>query len=75
MAQTTLLEISCCGSYGKSLLNSSSGTKRPMAFGLGMFHWGCVPYLFFTNDESRLTLTYFMAKSSLIPNAFICKKC
>ena len=29
------------------------------------------PYKVCTNDESRLTLTYFMARSTLIPNAFI----
>ena len=27
-----------------------------------------------TNDESRFTLTYFMARSNLIPNAFITGK-
>ena len=46
--------------YGKNYLNIFfSGTKTPMA---------C------TNDESRLTLTYFMARSNLIPNVFIMGK-
>ena len=36
--------------YGKKLLNVFfSGTKRPMALGLGMYHWGCGPYQICTN--------------------------
>ena len=31
---------------------------------------GCGPCQICTNDESRLTLTFFMARSNLIPNAF-----
>ena len=58
--------------YGINPLNIFfSGTKRPMALGLGMYRWGCWPYQICTNDEPMLTLTYFMAKSNLIPNAFI----
>ena len=61
--------------YGKNLLNIFfSGTKRPLVLGLGMKHWGCRPYQVYTNDESRLTLTYLMAKSNLLPNAFILGK-
>ena len=57
--------------YGKNSLNLFfSGTKRPLALGLGMWHWECGPYQVCTNDDSRLTLTYFMARSNLIPNAF-----
>ena len=58
--------------YGKNPLNIFfSGTKRPMALGLGMWHWGYRPYQSSTNYESRLTLTYFMARSNLIPNAVL----
>ena len=32
------------------------------------------PTRFCTNDESRLTLTYIMARSNLISNAFIWEK-
>ena len=61
--------------YGKNPLNIFfSRTKRPMALGLGMYHLGCGPYQICTNDESRLTLTYIMARSNLIPNAFIWEK-
>ena len=59
----------------KTLLNIFfSGTKRPMALVLGMWHWGYGPYQICTNDEYRLTLIYFMAKSNLIPTAFIWDK-
>ena len=51
-----------------------SSTKRTMALGLGMLHWECGPYQICTNDESRLTLTCFMARSNLIHNAFIWEK-
>ena len=58
--------------YDKNSLNIVfSGTKRQLALGLGMLHWGCGPYQVCTNDEFRLTLTYFMARSNLIPYAFI----
>ena len=58
--------------YGKNSLNIFfSGTKRPLALGLGMQLWECGPYQVCTNDESRLTLSYFMARSNLILNAFI----
>ena len=58
--------------YGKNSLNIFfSGTKRPLALGFDMWHSGCGPYQVSTNDESGLTLTYFMARSNLIPNAFI----
>ena len=58
--------------YGKNPLNIFfSGTK-------GQWPWDLVcsirdlgPTRIRTNDESRLTLTFFMARSNLIPNAFI----
>ena len=58
--------------YGKNSLKIFSyGTKRPLALVLGMKHWGCGPDQVCTNDESRMSMTYFMARSNLIPNAFI----
>ena len=60
--------------YGKNSLNLFfSGTKRPLALELGMYV-GCRPYQVSINDESKLTLTYFMARSNLIPNVFIWRK-
>ena len=46
----------------------------PLALGLNMEERGCRPYQVSKIDESRLTLTYFMARSNLIPNAFIWRK-
>ena len=61
--------------YGKNPLNLFfSGTKWPLALRLGMQNRGCGPYQVSTNDESRLFLTYIMARSNLIPNAFIWRK-
>ena len=59
--------------HGKNYLNIL-WNQRPLALGLGMQHCECGPYQVCTNDESRLTLTYFMARSNLIPNAFILGK-
>ena len=47
-----------------------------MDLGLGRQDWGCGPNQICTNVECanieyRLTLTYFMARTNLIPNAFI----
>ena len=39
-----------------------------------MQHCGCGPYQVCTNDNSRLTLTYFTIRSNLISNAFILEK-
>ena len=41
------------------------GTDRPMTLVLV-----CGPYQVFSVNDIRLTLTYFMAMSNLIPNAF-----
>ena len=61
--------------YGQNSLNLFfSGTKRPLALGLNTEERGCGPYQVSKNDESRLTMTYFMAGSNLIPNAFIWRK-
>ena len=55
--------------YGKNPLNILfSGTKRPMALVCSI--GDLFIYKICTNGESRLTLTYFMARSNLIPNAF-----
>ena len=42
-----------------------------MTLGLGIKHWGCGPYQVCSNDYSGLTMTYFTARSNLIPSAFI----
>ena len=58
--------------YGKNSINIFfSRTRRPITLGLGIKHLGCGPYQVCINDYFGLTLTYFMARSNLIPNAFI----
>ena len=57
--------------YGKNPLKVIfSRTKRLMTFGLGMWYWGCGAYQVCSNDDPRLTLTYFASRSNSLPNAF-----
>ena len=55
--------------YGKKIF--SSGTELPMTLKLGMQHWVLKYYQVCTNDEPGLTLTYFTARSNLVPYAFV----
>ena len=49
--------------YGKNLKKIFfSGTKRPMTLKLGMQHWVREYYQVFSNDDPRLTLTYFTTR-------------
>ena len=67
-----MTKVATVSIYGINALNIFySETKRPMALGLSMQHWECGPYKVCTNDDSRLAVTYFMARSNLILNAFI----
>ena len=57
--------------YGKNPLKIFfSRTRRPVTLGLGMSHWGCGAYKVCSNDDPRLTLTYFTSRSNLLRNAF-----
>ena len=61
--------------YGKKTLKIFfSGTKRPMTLKLGMQHWVLEYYRVCSNVDIGLTLTYFMARSNLVPYAFVCQK-
>ena len=51
-----------------------SRTKGPMTLWLGMQHWGHGPIILCSNDDPRLTLTNFTARSNLVPYAFILGK-
>ena len=51
-----------------------SGTKRPMALKLGMQHRVLEYFQVCSNDDPGLTLTYFMARSNLVPYAFVWEK-
>ena len=51
-----------------------SGTKRPMTLKLGVQHRVLEYYQVCSNDYLGLTLTYFTARSNLVPYAFVWKK-
>ena len=51
-----------------------SGTKRPMTLKLGMQHRVLEYYQICSNDDTGLTLTYFTARSNLVPFAFVREK-
>ena len=51
-----------------------SGTKRPMTLKVGMQHWVFAYYQVCLNDDPGLTLTYFTARSNLVPYAFVWEK-
>ena len=58
----------------KTLKIFFSGTKRPMTLKLGMKHWVPEYYQIYSNDEHGSTMTYFTARSNLVPYAFVWKK-
>ena len=60
--------------YGKNLKRIFSRTKRPMTLKLGMQHRVHEYYQVCSNDDSGLTLTYFTARSNLLPYAFVWEK-
>ena len=45
-----------------------------MILKLGMSHWGLKLYKVCINDDPGLTLTYFTARSNLVPYAFVWEK-
>ena len=45
-----------------------------MTFKIGMQHWVLECYQVCLNDDLGLTLTYFTARSNLVPYAFIWEK-
>ena len=51
-----------------------SGTKRPVTLKPGMQHWVLEYYQVYSNDDAGLTLTYFTARSNLVPYAFVWEK-
>ena len=46
-----------------------------MTLKLGMQHWVLEYYQVCSNDDPELTLTYFTARSNLVPYAFVWEKC
>ena len=53
--------------YGKNLKKFSS----QVTLKFGMQHWVLKYYQVCSNDDPGLTLTYFMARSNLVPYAFV----
>ena len=51
-----------------------SGIKQPMILKVGMQHQVRRYYKVCSNDHPGLTLTYFTARSNLIPYAFVWEK-
>ena len=51
-----------------------SGTKRLMTLTLGMQHLVLEYYQICSNDDAGLILTYFTARSNLVPYAFVWEK-
>ena len=45
-----------------------------MTLKLGLQHWVLEYYQICSNDDIELTLTYFMARSNLVPYAFVWEK-
>ena len=51
-----------------------SGTKRLMTLKVGMQHLVLEYYQVCSNDDPWMTLTYFTARSNLVPYAFVWEK-
>ena len=58
----------------KTLKIFFSGTERSVTLKLGMQHWVLEYYQISSNDDPGLTLTYFTARSNLVPYAFVWEK-
>ena len=68
-----MIKMAAMPIYSKKLKKSSSPEpKKPMTLKLGMQHWVLEYYQFYSNDNPGLT--YFTARSNLVPYAFIWEK-
>ena len=63
-----------CQYMVKTLKKIFSRTKRPMALKVGMQHRVLEYYHICSNNHPGFTLTYFMARSNLVPYAFVWEK-
>ena len=73
--QCHMTKMSPCPYMVKTLKKFFSRTKWPMTLKLGMQHWVIVYYQICSNDDLGLILTYFTARSNLVPYAFVWEKC
>ena len=60
--------------YGKNLKNHHLWNQRSMTLKVGMLHWVLEYYQVSSNDDPGMTLTYFTARSNLVPYAFVWRK-
>ena len=60
--------------YGKTEKVIFSGTKQLINLKVGMQHWVLEYYQVCLSDDPRMTLTYFTARSILVPYALYGKK-
>ena len=61
--------------YGKNLKKKNiSGTEQSMNLKIGMLHLVIEYYQVCSNDHPEMTLTYFTARSNLVPYAFVWRK-
>ena len=58
----------------KTLKNLLLQNQKSYDLELGMYHWGLKLYKIYINDDPGLTLTYFTARSNLVPYAFVWEK-
>ena len=66
---SVIKRLPCIWSKPKKIFFSR--TKRLMTLKLSMQHWVLKYYEVCSNDNPGLTLTYFMARSTLVPYAFV----
>ena len=74
MVQVTWPRWPPCPYIVKSFKNLLLWNKRPMILKLGLQHWLIESYQVCSNDDLRLTLIYFTARSNLVPYAFVWEK-
>ena len=60
--------------YGKNLKKIFSGIKKLITLKLGMQHRVLEYYQVCSYDDPGWTLTYFMARSDVVPYAFVWEK-
>ena len=66
-----LIILGGAGIYGNNLKQIFSRTKQPMTLKGGMRHRVLKYYQVCSNDDTGLTMTYFTARSDLVPYAFV----
>ena len=74
MVQVACPRLPPCPYMVKPLTIFFSGTEWPTTLKLGMQHQVLEYYQVCSNDAPGLTLTYFTARSDLVPYAFVWEK-